>query len=305
MMLSEGFLFTSMSNVTKGYWLGLIGVVIFAMTLPVTRWVVNSDVDGSLPPGFVIMCRALIAGGCSVLYLAWNPVRFPRREWLAVMISMIGTVLGFPYFLTLGLQTAPSIQAAVVIGFLPICTAMFATFYLGHRQTRLFWFFAVLGLALVIAFSAYKGVGRLQWSDAYLLIAILFAAVGYTAGVRVSSVVSPSQAISWVLVISLPITLPATWWLWPQTPTRLEAWAGLTYLGLFSMWLGFFFWYRALLIGGTMRISQVQLLQPFIALVLSALLLGERLDWVTIVFALALIATVLGSKRAAASESGR
>lgn len=291
-----------MSNVTKGYVLGLIGVVIFAMTLPVTRWVVNVDLEGSMPPSFVIMCRALIAGVCSVLYLACRPVPFPKKQWLAVVISMIGTVLGFPFFLTLGLQTAPSIQAAVVTGFLPICTAMFASLYLGHRQTRLFWFFAVLGLALVMAFSVYKGVGILQWSDIYLLVAVLFAAIGYTAGVRVSTVIPASQAISWVLVISLPITVPATWWLWPETPIRPETWFGLAYLGLFSMWLGFFFWYRALVIGGTMRISQVQLLQPFIALLLSTLLLGEQLDWVTIVFALALIATVLGSKRVAARE---
>ena len=287
------------NDTSKGYVLALIGVTIFALTLPVTRWVVDDSATGALPAGFVIMFRALIAGVCSVIYLVFNPVALPRQASGALLVSMIGTVLGFPYFLTLGLQTAPSIQAAVVTGFLPICTAIFATLYLRQRQPPMFWLFAVLGFVLVMTFSIYKGVGGLQWSDVYLLIAIVFAAMGYTAGVRVSQIIAPSQAISWVLVVSLPVTLPATIWLWPTVPIAPHSWIGLMYLGMFSMWLGFFFWYRALVIGGTMKVSQVQLLQPFIALLLSALLLGEPLDWGTVAFALALIATVLGSKRVA------
>ncbi len=293
----------TLSDVSKGYLLAVVGIVIFALTLPVTRWVVDVNAPDSLDPGFVIMSRASLAGICSLAYLMWRPVKPPIREARALAISMVGTVLGFPFFLALGLQTAPSVQAAVVTGFLPICTSIFAGIYLGQRQTRSFWLFALLGLLLIIAFSIYKGVDGLQWSDLYLLIAILFASLGYAAGVRVSMAISPSQAISWVLVLSLPITLPATVLLWPEGPVRSSSWLGVMYLGIFSMWLGFFFWYRALVIGGAMRISQVQLLQPFSALLLSAMLLGEPLDWGTVGFALALIVTVLGSKRASAPAS--
>jgi drug/metabolite transporter (DMT)-like permease len=287
-----------LSDETKGYILAFIGIVVFALTLPVTRWVVSTDTAGSLSPIFVTVCRAAIAGLCGLGYLIWQgALAFPRKLNGPLLISALGTVFAFPYFLGMGLTAAPSVQAAVVTGFMPICTAVFASVYFRQKQTTKFWVCALVGLLLILAFSAYQGLGVLRLADVFLVLAVMTGAVGYVSGVKVSSTMPASHAISWILVISLPISLPATIWLWPDEPISVSRAIGLGYLGMFSMWLGFFAWYKGLVLGGTMRVSQVQLLQPFIALLLSAWLLGEKLDLSTIVFAIALILTVLASKR--------
>ena len=291
-----------LSNETKGYALAFVGIVVFALTLPITRWVVRADGVDSLSPLFVTVCRAAIAGLCGLIYLSWQKglvLPRKRRDGLmgALVVSALGTALAFPLFLGLGLAQAPSVQAAVVTGFMPICTAVFASLYFRQRQPLKFWLCALTGFLLIVAFSAYKGLGVLRLADVFLVLAVVTGAVGYISGVKVSSVMPASHAISWVLVISLPFTVPATIWLWPSTPLTFAHVAGLGYLGVFSMWLGFFAWYKGLVLGGTMRVSQVQLLQPFVALILSAWLLGESLELGTVVFALALILTVLISKR--------
>lgn len=288
----------SISPETKGYTLAFIGVVVFALTLPVTRWIVSTDSSEALSPLFVTMCRAAIAGFCGLAYLAWQrALVLPRKLTGVLGISALGTVLAFPLFLGLGLTEAPAIQAAVVTGFMPICTAVFASVYFRQKQPLKFWIWAMVGFLLIVAFSAYQGLGVLRLADVYLLLAVMTGAVGYVSGVRIATAMPASHAISWVLVISLPITLPATILLWPAEPLGVLQVAGLGYLGMFSMWLGFFAWYKGLVLGGTMRVSQVQLLQPFVALLLSAGLLGEALELNTILFAVALIATVLASKR--------
>jgi drug/metabolite transporter (DMT)-like permease len=121
--------------------------------------------------------------------------------------------------------------------------------------------------------------------------------MGYVAGIKVSQIISPSEAICWVLIISLPLSLPLTIYYWPSHSVPPDVWMGLGYLGLFSMWLGFFAWYKGMILAGAIAASQVQLLQPFMALFLSFLVLGEPLTLITIVFAAALIATLLVSKR--------
>ena len=283
---------------TKGYALAFIGVVVFALTLPVTRWMVSDADAQSLSPLFVTVCRASVAGLCGLLYLvSQRALVFPRSLLGALTISALGTVLAFPLFLGLGLTEAPSIQAAVVTGFMPICTAVFASIYFRQHQPLKFWVWALIGFLLIVVFSAYQGLGVLRLADIFLLLAVLSGSVGYVSGVKVASAMPPSQAISWVLVISLPVTLSATWWLWPSEQISPMQFAGLSYLGLFSMWLGFFAWYKGLVLAGTMRASQVQLLQPFVALLLSAALLGEPLNIDTIIFAVALILTVVASKR--------
>lgn len=288
----------SLSPETKGYTLAFIGVVVFALTLPVTRWIVSTESTQALSPLFVTVSRATIAGFCGLIYLAWQrALILPRQLAGPLLVSALGTVLAFPLFLGLGLTEAPSVQAAVVTGFMPICTAVFASVYFRQKQPFKFWLWAFVGFALILAFSAYQGLGVLRLADVFLLLAVMTGAVGYISGVKVATAMPASHAISWVLVVSLPITLPATLWLWPPEPLGVTQAVGLGYLGMFSMWLGFFAWYKGLVLGGTMRVSQVQLLQPFVALLLSAALLGEALELNTILFAVALIATVLASKR--------
>ena len=97
--------------------------------------------------------------------------------------------------------------------------------------------------------------------------------------------------------MSLPLTAPLALWSWPLQPARASAWMGFGYVTLFSMWLGFFVWYRGLALGGTVRVSQVQLLQPFLALLAAVPLLGEKLEPATLLFSLAVLATVFAGRR--------
>lgn len=282
----------------RGLWLGLLGVAIFAMTLPMTRLAVGDASAPQLPPAFVTVGRAGLAGLLSLVWLrAIGAPRPGRHLWQAIAVCALGTVVGFPLFLALALRDVPSMHAAVVTGLLPLATAAAAAIGLRQRASAGFWLCAVLGFVAVIAFAAVAGGGRLHLADGFLLAAVAFGAMGYVAGARVSAELPAQQTICWVLVLSLPLTLPAMAWTWPAQPVSLAAWGGFVYVGVFSMWLGFFAWYRALAIGGVLRVSQVQLVQPFLALLAAVPILGERLDAATVVFSLAVIAIVMLGKR--------
>lgn len=287
-----------MSTRNLGYLLAFIGIFIFALTMPVTRFVVSGEGSHSVSPMFTTFFRGLIAGVCSVGYLYWRKaLTFPRAQLGALVVSAAGTVVGFPLLLSLGLVNATAVQGAVVTGFLPLATAVMMSIYLGKRQTWAFWICALAGFCLILAFSGLQDDIGFRLSDLYLMLAVFSASAGYVAGAKVSQALSPSEAICWVLIVSLPLCMPVTLLTWPEQPLSPLAWLGLGYLGLFSMWLGFFAWYKGMILAGAMAASQVQLLQPFIALLLSALLLGEHLTLSTGLFALALIATLLISKR--------
>jgi drug/metabolite transporter (DMT)-like permease len=287
-----------MSAEHRGFALGALGVLIFAMTLPMTRLAVGDVSAPQLAPGFVAAGRAALAGLLSLLYLlalrAPPPAAVHRP---ALAISALGTVLGFPLFLGLALREVDAMHAAVVTGVMPLATAVVASLALRQRPSAGFWGCAVAGCALVLGFAAWQGGGRLSLADGWLLLAVLSAAVGYVGGAQVAAVLPAQQVICWVLVGSLPLTLPVALWLWPQAPVRATAWLGFLYTAVFSMWLGFFAWYRGLALGGVVRVSQVQLLQPFLALLFAVPVLGETLQPVTVVFALAVIAVVFVGRR--------
>lgn len=283
---------------SRGFALGALGVAIFAMTLPMTRLAVGDAADPQLAPAFVTAGRAAVAGLLSVVYLLAVRAAQPQRRHMAPLaLSALGTVVGFPLFLALALREVDAMHAAVVTGVLPLGTAVVAALALRQRPSVGFWVCALLGCALVLAFAAWQGSGRLGPGDLLLLGAVGSAAVGYVAGARVTVDLPAAQVICWVLVGSLPLTLPLMLWLWPATPARASAWLGFAYTAVFSMWLGFFAWYRGLALGGVVRVSQVQLIQPFLALLFAALVLGERLDGITVAFALAVIAVVALGRR--------
>jgi drug/metabolite transporter (DMT)-like permease len=283
---------------TRGLWFGLLGVVIFAMTLPMTRLAVGAASDPQLPPAFVTAGRAAFAGLLSVAYLGLTGApRVRRRHLPALAASALGTVVGFPLFLSLALRQVDAMHAAVVTGLMPLATAVVAALYFRQRPSNGFWACAVLGCAMVLSFAAHQGHGSLSAADGLLLLAVLSTAVGYVAGARVAAELPAEQVICWVLVISLPFTLPAMLATWPSAPVRAGAWGGFAYVTLFSMWLGFFAWYRGLALGGTVRVSQVQLVQPFLALLFAVPVLGETLQPTTVLFSLAVIAVVFASKK--------
>jgi drug/metabolite transporter (DMT)-like permease len=188
-------------------------------------------------------------------------------------------------------------HAAVVTGLLPLATATIAALAFRQRPSAGFWACALLGSALVLAFAALAGQGGLSAADGLLLLAVLSAAVGYVAGATATRDLSPEQVICWVLVASLPLTAPLMLATWPQRAASVAAWGGFVYVTLFSMWLGFFAWYRGLALGGTVRVSQVQLLQPFLALLFAVPILGEKLEATTLLFSVAVIGTVFAGRR--------
>ena len=281
----------------RGLWLGLLGVVLFAMTLPMTRLAVGPESDPQLPPAFVAAGRAAVAGLLSLAFLALTRAPRPTRAQLpSIAVCALGTVVGFPLFLGLALRRVDASHAAVITGVLPLATAAVAALHLRQRPSRGFWACAALGCALVLAYAAVRGGGRLAPADGLLLLAILSTAIGYVAGAQLSTQMKAEQTICWVLLLSLPFTVPATLLLWPERGASPAAWRGFAYVSLFSMWLGFFAWYRGLALGGTVRVSQVQLVQPFLSILFAVPVLGERLDAATVLFALAVIATVFAGR---------
>jgi drug/metabolite transporter (DMT)-like permease len=287
-------------DTSRGFMLGFLGVAIFALTLPMTKLAVGDASAPQLPPTFVTAGRAALAGLLSIGYLQWVGASRPARvHWRALAVCALGTVVGFPLFLALALRHVDAMHAAVITGVLPLGTAVAAALVLRQRASAGFWLCALIGCALVIAFAAQQGQGRLSMADGLLLLSVASASIGYVAGARVSAKLPAEHVICWVLVLSLPLTLPAMLATWPANATAVRAasWGGFAYVTLFSMWLGFFAWYRGLVLGGVMRVSQVQLLQPFLALLAAVPLLGEKLEATTVLFALAVVAVVFVGKR--------
>jgi drug/metabolite transporter (DMT)-like permease len=277
----------------RGLAWGALGVLIFAVTLPMTRLAVGDATAPQLPPAFVTAGRAALAGLLAAAYLLLVGARRPPRStWAPLALSAVGTVLGFPLGLALALREVPSAHAAVVTGVLPLATAVVGAVAARQRPSAGFWAAAVAGCALVLGFAAWQGGGALVAADAWLAMAVVAGAVGYVAGARAGAHLPAPQVISWVLVGALPLTLPAALLVWPQGTVSAAAWGGFAYTAVFSMWLGFFAWYRGLALGGVLRVSQVQLLQPFLAIIAAALLLGEALEPATVAFALAVLVVV-------------
>jgi len=284
-----------------GLWLGMLGMLIFAGTIPMTRLASGSNEAPQLPPVFVAIGRAGVAGMLALLYLLLTRAPWPRRRhWPMLAMSALGNVLGWPLLLGLAVRRVDAMHASVITGLMPLATAAVGALMLHQRPSRGFWTFALLGAALVVAFAAWSGAGRPQLGDLLLLGAVIASSIGYICGARVSSgpeAMSAEQTISWVLVLALPFTLPVLVTQWPTVPVHAAAWAGFAYVATCSMWMGFFAWYRGMAWGGALRVSQVQLLQPFVSILLSVAVLGERLRPATLGFSIAVMACVYLGRR--------
>jgi drug/metabolite transporter (DMT)-like permease len=288
-------------QITKGLWLGLLGIVIFSVTLPMTRLAVGTPDAPQMSGLFIALGRAVVAAGLSAVFLLATRAPLPRREdWWPLAITAGGVVFGFPLFTSIAMRHVEAVHAAVIIGALPLATAAVGALLHRQRPSVGFWLCAAVGSALVVAFAILRsGSGGLPISpaDLLLLAAVLCAAVGYGYGAKLSQRMQAEHVICWALLLSLPLTLPLAAFSWPTGPIKASAWWGFAYVGVFSMWLGFFAWYRGLALGGTVRVSQVQLVQPFLSMLFAVPLLGERLDAVTVGFGLAVIATVFIGKK--------
>lgn len=289
------------THVSKGLWLGLLGIVIFSVTLPMTRLAVGTPDAPQMSGVFIALGRAVVAAGLSAVFLLATRAPFPRREdWWPLAVTAGGVVFGFPLFTSIAMRHVEAVHASVIVGVLPLATAAVGALLHRQRPSLGFWLCAALGSALVVVFAMLRsGSGSLAISpaDLLLLAAMLCAAVGYGYGARLSQRMQAEHVICWALLLSLPLTLPLAALSWPAGPIKAAAWWGFGYVAVFSMWLGFFAWYRGLALGGTVRVSQVQLLQPFMSMLFAVPLLGERLDAVTVGFGLAVIATVFIGKK--------
>jgi drug/metabolite transporter (DMT)-like permease len=198
------------------------------------------------------------------------------------------------------MQTVPASHGGVVLGILPLATALFGALFAGDRPSPAFWGWSLLGSLLVIIFAIRDADMTLTLGDIYLFFSVFAAGLGYVFSARLSRSMPGWEVISWAVVVALPVTIPMALWLQPTdwAAVRMSAWVGFGYAALFSMYLGFFPWNAGLAMGGVARVSQVQLLQTFVTLAISAFLLGEHIETMTIIFAVAVMAVVLMGRRA-------
>ena len=291
----------SSPDARNGLWLGALGVLIFAVTLPMTRLAVGTPEAPQLSGAFIAGGRACIAALLSAGFLLATRAHWPlRRDWPALAGVALGVVFGFPLFTSIAMRQVEAVHASVMVGVLPLATAAVGAWLHRQRPSLGFWLCAGTGTALVVAFamlrSGQAGV-RLAAADALLLLAMACAAYGYGVGAQLSQRLRADHVICWALLFSLPINLPLALITWPQASIEPAAWGAFAYLGVFSMWLGFFAWYRGLALGGTVRVSQVQLFQPFLSMLFAVPLLGERLDAPTVGFGLAVMAVVFVGRK--------
>ncbi len=283
---------------TLGLLLGMVGVLCFSVSLPATRVAVRE-----LGWVFVSFGRAVLAGTLAAIVLLVTKSRLPgRRHALSLMGVITGVVIGFPAFTGLALRHAPSGHGAVVIGLLPAATAGWSLLRTGDRPSRQYWFFAAIGVAAVSSLAIAKSSTKdLAIGDLLLLGAVVSASFGYTEGARVSRDIGGWQTISWAVVFALPLTIPLS--LLGLGPVSFHdpstAWLGFAYLGVVSMYLGFFAWYGGLAMGGVARVSQVQLLQPILSLTWAGVFLHEHIDALLVAVALVVFVAVFGSRRSA------
>jgi drug/metabolite transporter (DMT)-like permease len=290
-----------MQKTTNGWLSGLLGVLIFSGSLPATRLAVQG-----MDPVFVTFVRATIAGVLALILLAARRQTRPQRgDLIPLLLVSFGVVLGFPLLTALALRHVTSAHAIVFIGLLPLATAIFGVLRGGERPQMPFWIFSVLGSGAVVAFALRNGIGAAPVGDALMVAAIVVCGLGYAEGARLSRHLGGWQVISWALVLCLPVMMPLSWWTRPASfegVSHAALW-GLAYVSLFSMLIGFVFWYRGLALGGITGVGQLQLLQPFFGLVLAAALLHEPVPGAMVAVTLVVVVCVAGAKHFSRASS--
>lgn len=283
------------TNETKGMLLGFIGVLMFSLTLPFTRIAV-----AELSPYFVTFGRSSLGGMCALLLFAFTKPKLPtKNQLIRLCVMALGVVYGFPLFVSLAMKTLPSAHGGIVLGVLPLATAVVGALRFNERPSLAFWITAVMGSLLVITYASLNGSGGLSSEDWLLFVAIASASIGYSEGGKLSEEMSSVEVISWALVLTLPINIFLTYQYidFEISAVSTSAIISFVYVGLISMYIAFFFWYRGIALGGVARVGQVQLLQPFLTLVGAYFLLDEQITAMNIGFALCVLAVVVLGKR--------
>ncbi|AJD39966.1 DMT family transporter [Rhizobium sp. SEMIA 4085] len=280
---------------TGGWINGFLGVLIFSGSLPATRVAV-----ANFDPLFLTVARAAIAGMLALcLLLAFREKRPGRADLLSLLVVSLGVVIGFPLLTAFALKHITSAHSTVFIGLLPLATAVFGVLRGGERPRPVFWLFSCLGSAIVAGFALMREDAASSVGDLLMLAAVIVCGLGYAEGGRLSRKLGGWQVISWALVLSLPVMLVLSLVVMPPSfpDAASTSWIGLAYVSLFSMLIGFIFWYRGLALGGIAAVGQLQLLQPFFSLALAAVLLHEKVSLSMFAVTLAVVACVAGAKK--------
>lgn len=279
----------------SGWLNGLLGVIIFSGSLPATRVAVLE-----MPPFFLTFLRASIAGIVACMLICCLRQRRPHASQIVpLMVVALGVVVGFSLLTALALQHVTSAHSIVFLGLLPLTTAIFGVVRGGERPKTAFWIFSVIGSLLVVGFALSQNASASPTGDLLMLGAVIVCGLGYAEGAKLTRAIGGWQVISWALIISLPLMLIASFITMPATFSGIgpSAWAALGYVSLFSMLIGFIFWYQGLAIGGIAAVGQLQLLQPFFGLALSAILLHETVNPMMVFVTLGVILCVIGSRK--------
>jgi len=295
--------------------LGVLAMLMFGATLPMTQLATRAQGVPQLSPWLVTCGRCVVAAALSAMFLLLTRSAWPeRRHWPALALASAGNAVLYPLLLALALQTLGTAHAAVITALGPLLTSAVAAWWWRQRPPLSFWLCALAGCAVVMGFSLWRSgpggqFGSLHAADGLLALGVLAASVGYVAGARVTPDLGAERTICWVTLLALPVTVPGAWWALGQQGSLAQvapaAWWGLAYVSVFSMWAGFFAWYRALAWGPAAQIGQVQLLQPFFAVLVAWPVLGDVPTWPGLLCMLLVVALVAWGKRLSAVASAR
>ncbi len=279
----------------SGWINGFIGVVLFSGGLPATKLAVME-----MSPTFVTIVRAAVAGLLALIVLWLGKEKRPvKKDLIPLLLVSLGCVVGFPLLSALALQYLTSAHSIVFLGMLPLATAIFGVFRGGERPHPVFWIFSIVGSLLVIGYAVSQGISASPIGDILMLLAVILCGMGYAEGAKLSKTLGGWQVISWALVLALPIMIPLFFIYFPENIENVsfQGWFGLAYISLFSMFIGFIFWYKGLAQGGIATVGQLQLLQPFFGLALAAWLLHEQVSVGMVGVTVGVILCVAGTKK--------
>ncbi|TPE14924.1 DMT family transporter [Pantoea anthophila] len=283
------------SGLKSGWLSGLAGVVIFSGSLPATRIAVQE-----MDPFFLTFLRASVAGVLAIMLILFlRQTRPQRSQLISLIIVALAVVVGFPLLTAMALRHVSSAHSIVFLGLLPMATAIFGVVRGGERPRLAFWIFSVTGSLLVMGFALFQAGAISATGDLLMLASVVVCGFGYAEGAKLTRELGGWQVICWALIIALPVMLVATIETIPEgiSDISLPVWLALGYVSLFSMLIGFIFWYRGLASEGIAAVGQLQLLQPFFGLGLSATLLSETVSPVMIMITLGVLLCVIGSRR--------
>ena len=294
--------YNKLTNENKGFIFGFVGILIFSLTPPATKIALGPD-NNALTPEFITFGRSALAGIMSLIYLFFFKKKKPSVKYIFnILIVALSLSIGFPLFLSLGLIHSTSTHAAVILTLMPLMTAVFASFYFKQKASLGFWICAIIGCIVVIIYTLIHGQSNNQiiefsYSDILFFISVIAGATGYVFGAKLTKIMGSVDVISWALALAMPFHLALAIYYFPIKEIPTISWIGFLYAALFSQWIGFFAWYKALDLGGAVRVSQIQLFMPFLTFFFSIILLGETLDFFTIFFSIITILLIYLSRK--------